>query len=284
MAVKSVWKGTLKIGLVMLPAKLVAAVEPEDKVRFNMLHRKCGGRLRSKSWCPACNEELDKGESMRGFEIRKGEYVVIEDNELEAVADEASSLLDVSSVTTDPIDPLRIDSTLYLVPTDASMQQAFETLRMAVGDRVAVGTMILRKKSCHVALQSAGRAFIVYKLRPDDQVRDFDSIAADLGLAATPKAPNPSELQMATQLIDGMIGSFSYEEVENEYDTRLRAFIEAKDSGKVTAMPAPRKAANVTSLADALAASLAAVQPKAAPAKAKMAKAEPVKAARRKTA
>lgn len=283
MAVRSVWKGTLKVGLVMVPCKMIAATEPEDKVKFNNLHDKCKGRVKSKAWCPTCNEEIPSGTSLRGFEIRKGEYVIVEDEELDAIADDASSMLDVSVVSDDEtIDPRRIDGTLYLVPAEPGMQQAFETLRQAVGDRLAFGSVTLRKKSCSVALQpsTTESAFIVYKLRSAEQVRSFD----DLGLPAVTATPDPAELRMAKQLIDGMEGSFSYEDVEDEYTIRLRQFLAAKDAGKV-AVAAPRKSPNVTSLAQALAMSLQAAQqaaPKKSVAKPTMAKmAAPVKKLRK---
>jgi DNA end-binding protein Ku len=262
MAVRSVWKGSLKLGLAMVPAKMIAATETADKVRFNNLHDTCHGRVTNKNWCAACAEEVTKDEILHGFEIRKGEYVIVEDSELEAVADEESSMLDVTLVSAEAaIDPARIDSTLFLVPADKGATRAFETLRIALGDRLAIGTVVIRKKACLVALQAAEDvAFIVYKLRSDAQVRDFGDL--DLPDAV---APVPAELALAKRLMAGMEGRFSYADVEDEYTIRLRAFLDAKDKGQV-AVPLVRKTADTTTLAQALEMSLQAAQA-AAPAK-----------------
>jgi len=289
MAVRTAWKGTLKVGLAMVPCRMVAVTEPSEKVKFNRLHDACHHRINEKNWCPTCNLDLTRDELVRGYEIptRKGDFIVVADAELEAFDEGASSVLDINAISDREIDPAYIDGTMYLIPADeAGAQRPFDTLRIALGSRIAVGTVVLRKRNITVALQAADAesAFIVYKLRSASQVRTFD----DLGLPPAAE-PDKRELTLAKALMNGMEGDWSYADIEDTYTAQLKDFLAAKDAAiragaAVTPTPV-RKALSGPSFADALEASLKVATPAPVMAKAAIApKAAKSAAGRRKSA
>ncbi|MBE3134052.1 MAG: hypothetical protein IMZ55_11300 [Acidobacteria bacterium] len=248
---RSVWKGSLKISLVMVPCRLYVAEEKTDKVSFHRLHRDCLGRMHSTSWCPTCAKEVPHGGTVRGFEYAKGQHVVVSDEELDALETAASSVLEVTTVTDEAINPVFIDGTLYLVP-EPGAQQAFETVRQALGDRRAMAHVVLRNRATRVALEAQPEGFLVYQLRAAEQVRTFDEVRP-IQLTVV---PSRADLSLARQLLDSLEGTFSYENVTDEYTARLKDLLQAKVDGRAPAMPAAAAAPNVASLAEALAQSL----------------------------
>lgn len=289
MAIRSMWKGALKLSLVQVPCRLYNAQEKGSKVDFNQLHActlgdgtKTYTKINHKKWCPTCAKELQQAELSRGHEFTKGSYVIVTDEEMDAVAAEKSGVMEISTVTDEPINPIYIDGTLYLVPEEPVLQ-AFETIRVALGERTAIATVVLSNKSVRVALQAQDEGFIVYKLRAADQIRDFSQL-----VSKTTVVPQKAEVALATKLLDNLEGSFSYESVKDEYNEAVKALIAAKVNG--TEVVAAKPAAPVVStFAESLAASLKAIQPKhlptpkgtATPAKAKV---KGVPAAKKKSA
>jgi DNA end-binding protein Ku len=273
-AMRPAWRGMLKVGLVMVPCRMVAATDSSEKVRFNLLHAACHTRIQQKTWCPTCSTEISRSDTVRGHEYTKGQYVVVTDEELDVVADEASSTLDVTTVIDGPVNPFYIDGTLCLIP-DPLGAAAFETVRVALEDRLAIGEVTIRGKACRVALEAVEQGFIVYRLRVAEQVRTFE----DLDLPAAP-TPSAADLAMARQLLGSYEGEFSCEELKDAYTARLRAFMASKVAagGAVTAAVVVASAPAASSLTEALTRSLQMVRPAAKTVTA------PVAVKRRKTA
>ncbi|MBE3095514.1 MAG: hypothetical protein IMZ44_00110 [Planctomycetes bacterium] len=241
----------MKISLVMVPCRLYVAEEKKEKVSFHRLHRDCLGRMHSTSWCPTCAKEVPHGGTVRGFEYATGQHVVVSDEELDALETAASSVLEVTTVTDEAINPVFIDNTLYLVP-EPGAQQAFETVRQALGDRRAMAHVVLRNRATRVALEAQPEGFLVYQLRAAEQVRTFDEVRP-IQLTVV---PSRADLSLARQLLDSLEGTFSYENVTDEYTARLKDLLQAKVDGRAPAMPAAAAAPNLASLAEALAQSL----------------------------
>lgn len=278
MGTRSMWKGTLNVSLVSVPVRMISANQPKSKttISFNRLHAKCKGRLKSKSYCPACDEELGEGESLKGYEYSKGKYVIIDDGELDACEAAASHTLEITGVVDDDVNPVYVDSMAYLIADGPMAAKAFETLRQSIGKRLAVGQVVLSKTNTLVALRAAdaNSAFIVHRLMPREDVRLLEDLAGDMVPVV---APGKNDVQLATMLFDQLEGTLDYEAVKDEYTEQVRALIEAKAQGKkptLAAAPPPPTASS--DLFTQLQASLAKLPKKAAkPAKATMPEAAP---------
>jgi DNA end-binding protein Ku len=244
------WKGALKINLVQVPVRLYSAAETKDKISFHKYHVACGNRMQNKSWCPHCSQELAAEMIERGYEHTKGAHLTVSDEELDTIAEQSSGALDITTITHDAINPVYIDGTAYLVPEDGA-QRAFETVRRALGDRTAIGSMVLRNRAQQVALEATTDGFIVYKLRAAEQVRTF----ADVQPTPLKVEPPLSDIALATQLLDNLEGEFSYEGVHDLYTERLKEMLEAKAEGKVIPVAVAPMVASF-SLTEALTASL----------------------------
>jgi DNA end-binding protein Ku len=244
------WRGHLKLSLVMVPVKLYAASEAKGKVSFHRLHAECKGQTENKIFCPQCAEEIESGDTVKGYEYARGQHVIVTPEELDAVAADSALPMEITAVTDEPINPAFIDGTYYLVPDDKGYQ-AFETIRVALGERLALATVVMRDRDLTVALEAQPEGFIVYKLRGAEQVRTFSEVSTKVNVT-----PSKAEVGLATQLLDQLSGTFSYESHRDAYNERLKSLIESKLAGvpmPVTALPTTPQ---MVSLTDALTKSL----------------------------
>jgi DNA end-binding protein Ku len=233
MAPRAVWKGLLKVNLVHVPVRLYSASEAKSKIAFHELHDACKCRINRQSYCTSCHRTVVAAEIVSGYETAPGQHVVVQDGELAAIADAASAFLTIESVSTEPLDPLYVDGSLYLVP-DMGAQQAVETLRLGLGDRLAIGTMVMRRRTVRVALQAADEpaAFYVYRLRASEQLRDV----ADLSVPALVAPCSPADVDLANSLFTAIEGDFDAGDVTDDYTDRVKALIAAKVAGAPVAV------------------------------------------------
>lgn len=225
---RALWKGLLAVGSFSLPVRLLSASEPDAAVSFNQAHR-CGTkktaltRIKQKKWCPTCQKEVAHGDIARIYEHAKGQYLEVTDAELEACEDPTSSTLSVTAIIDEPLTPLFIETTTYLVGDGPGAAAALEPLRVALGTRMAIGTVVIHKRTVRVALQATSPSgFVAYVLRSRDQVRQLE--APDLVMAAAPRA----QVQAAKDLLGSLHGRFAYEGIEDAYATRVRAMLAKK--------------------------------------------------------
>lgn len=272
MSQRSMWKGMLKIGLVTVPVKMYAANETRSRIAFHQYHT-CGSRSNSKKWCATCNKEITSDELVRGYEYAKGQHVAVSDADLESCEEASTHTLEVTTVVEEPIDPVYIDTTAYLLPEGAGAS-AFEVCRVALGERVAVGSLVMRDRAVQVALVPAQTGFVVYVLRAKQSVKAL----SDLDTVTIP-AVSPKEVALAKRLFASLEGDLDYAEVRDEYTERVRAMLAAKVTGTPLTTPMPSVAPKAATLVDALEHSLkvlaggrsSKLPPKAgAPAKAKI--------------
>jgi DNA end-binding protein Ku len=284
---RPLWKGTLKMSLVMIPVKMFSTSQSSAEISFNLMHATCQSRTKQKKWCPTCDKEIVGDEEIiKGYEFEKGKYVLFPGDELDALSDDASKTIDITTVTAEAINPLYIDGApSYLVADDAAGQQglsAFETIRVALGNRRAVGTVTMRNKTRHVALEATPEGFVIYWLSAAAAVRTF----ADIGAAPLTIIPPKAEMTLASQLLATLEGEFDYEDVVDEWTLRVRAAIDAKVKGEAPPVPLALPKAAAVNLHDALTKSIQLAQAaKKLPAKAPQAKVTaPTKSAAKKKA
>src|SRR2546427_5249370 len=197
MAPHSIGSGTISFGLVSIPVRLYTAASSAS-VSFNLLHAKCGSRIKQQTFCPVCNEVVDRASLVRGYEFAKDQYVRMTDDELKALEGEASKVIDIAEfVPLESVDPIYFEKTYFLGP-DKGGDKAYRLLAeaMAKTDRGALATFVMRIKESLVLIRPAQGGLMLHTMYFADEVRDFGEV--DKGEAATIKE---GELELAVRLI-----------------------------------------------------------------------------------
>jgi DNA end-binding protein Ku len=273
MAPHSLGSGTISFGLVSIPVKLYTAAS-SGGVSFNLLHAKCGSRIKQQTFCPACNEVIERSALVKGYEFQKDQYVRFTDEELKALEGEASKVIDIEEfVPLGSVDPIYFEKTYYLGP-DKGGEKPYRLLAdaMAKSDKVALATFVMRGKESLVLVRPAQDGLMLHTMYFADEVRNFDEV--DKGQSAKIKE---GELDLALQLINGLASqTFSPDRYTDEYRHRVLEMVNKKAEGQeitVSEPAAPR--ARVIDLMEALKESLA---KRGLPAEAAGAKKPPAKA------
>jgi DNA end-binding protein Ku len=261
---RTTWNGSISFGLVNIPVGLSPATAPsarQSDVQFRMLHRTCLNPIKQKRWCPVHDVEVGPDELVRGWEVAKGQFVPIEDEELEALEQRGTShTIDVSRfVKAEEVDPVYFDRTYYLVPGGTEAQRRpYALLLQAMREEgvIGIGSFVLAGKEKLAAVRPKGDVLALETLFVAEDVKSQEEI--DEAIQGT--KVKKEELQLAEQLISGLLGPFEpEEELKSEYRTSLRALLEAKLEGREIAEPEPAAPETpVVDLMEALRASVAA--------------------------
>jgi len=260
MPAHSIGSGTLSFGLVSIPVKMFTAASSAS-LSFNLLHEKCGGRIKQQQICPACNEVLERTSLVKGYEFAKEQYVRFTEEELKKLETEASRMIDIAEfVPLDQVDPIYFEKTYYLGP-DKGGDKAYRLLRDAMikTNRVALAKFVMRGKENLVLIRAADEGLMLHTMYYADEIRDFGEI--DKGQDATVKA---GELQLAERLIDELSSKeFKPEQYHDEYRDRLLEVVESKVEGKeITSVAPQEQRTQVIDLMEALKQSLETRAPK----------------------
>ena len=279
---RTMWKGAISFGLVTIPVAVYPATE-EKTLRFNQIHAADGGRIRMKRTCSIDGEEVSYDEIVKGYEYEKDKYVVLNDEDFDAVPVESSRAIDiVQFVELEQIDPTLYKKSYYLVP-DETGAKAYALLREAMSqdDKVGIAKVSFRDKEHLAALRFKEDAFVLETMYWPDEIRAFE---ADVNLDVKVRE---QELQMARQLIENLTADWNPEEFTDEYREALLKIVEAKINGQEIESVAPEPTAKVVDLMEALKASVAAAKSQAsepaAPAKKTSAK-KPAASSKKKAA
>ena len=260
---RTTWNGSISFGLVSIPVGLAPATATsarQSDVQFKLLHRECLSPIKQKRWCPVHDVELAPDEIVRGWEAAKGQFVPIEDSELEAIESmDTSRAIEIRQfVPADEIDPIYFDRTYYLVPAATEAQRRPYALlleAMRESSVVGLGSFVLAGKEKLCLIRPKGNALALETLFLAEDVRGQEEI--DEPVAAT--ADKKEELALARQIISGLEGEFDPGELRSEYRARLRDLLEAKLEGhELTEAPERVEEAPVVDLMEALRASVAA--------------------------
>jgi DNA end-binding protein Ku len=253
---RAIWSGSISFGLVNVPVKLVTATSPKD-VRFHQLHGPDGGRVNQKRVCSLDGEEVDYSEIVKGYEIHRGQYVIVEPEELEGLAPEASRSIDIEEfVDLAEIDPLFFDHSYYLVPDGpAARPYALLVEAMEGTGKVGIGRFVLRTKQYLAALRPRDGTLVLSTLLFADEVIE----AAEFEVPTTKDTkPSDRELTMARQLVSSLSAEWEPAKYKDDHREKILALIEAKAEGNEIAVPEEReRPAPVVDLVAALEASLA---------------------------
>src|ERR1700722_2687644 len=254
---RSMWKGAISFGLVMIPVKLYAATEQKD-IAFRQVHREDGGRIRFRRVCSLDGAEVPYEDVAKGFELPGGEMVVLTDDDLADLPLASSKSIEVMHFTpADQLDPILFNRSYYVEPEAAGVR-AYALLRDALerSGRIAIAQVALRQRESLATLRTRDGVLVLETLLWPDEVR-----GADFGFLDEDIEVRTQELRMATSLIDSMTVDFDPGEYHDRYREALQELVTAKTEGRDVIQPGePAAPAASTSLADALRASLAAAR------------------------
>ena len=257
---RSIWSGAISFGLVNVPVKLYSAVNRKT-VRFHQLNAKTGNRIAQKRVDPQTGDEVAYDDIVKGYELSRDRYVIIQPEELEALDPEKTRSIDIEDfVSLDEIDPVFYDHPYYLVPDKgAAKPYALLLEAMRQSGKVAIARVVLRSKEQLVAIRPAGEVLMMETMIFADEVVPTDSLD-DL-----PEAGSASEreLAMAQQLIESLSSEFEPDRYRDEYREKVLDLIERKAAGEeIAVQPEAPQPKAVPDLMAALEASLAAVKAK----------------------
>ncbi len=252
--------GTISFGLVNIPIKLYSTGESSSGIQLNMLHGKCGSRLKQQYICPTDNQVVGRDEMVKGYEYAKGQYVLFSEDELKALTPEATNAIEITEfVPADQVDPVYFEKSTYLGP-DKGGDRPYRLLAEAMKKtgRAALARYAARGKDYLVLLRPYAEGLIMQQLRYADEVRNFSEVPL------APAEVKEPELRLAMQLIEQIAtDEFHPEAYEDTVRKRTRELIEQKVQGQeITAPPAEAPKAQIIDLMEALKASLSAAQPK----------------------
>ena len=263
---RTTWNGSLSFGLVTIPVGLAPATTPKARasdVTFRTLHRECMTPIKQKRWCPVHDREVPSDELVKGWEVSKGQFVLVEDADLEAIEQrDTSRAIEISRfVPLADVDPLYFDRTYYLAPSSAEAQRRPYVLlldAMKESGMAALGRMVIRGNENLVLIRPKGDALVLETLFLAEDVRS----QAEIDEAVEAVDVKEPELELARQLIDSLVGEWEPGELHSEYRASLREMLEAKLAGEEIARPEPVAEAPVVDLMEALRASVAAAKGK----------------------
>jgi DNA end-binding protein Ku len=253
---RAMWKGASSFGLVTIPVAVYPATE-EKTLRFHQLHDEDGGRIRYKRVCEKDGEEVTYEHIVKGYEVEKDRYVVLTDEDFDAVPVASSRAIDiVQFVDVDEIDPMLYKKSYYLVPEETGAK-AYSLLREAMkeDDRVGIAKVSFRDREHIAALRFKDDAFVLETMFWPDEIREADFGGVDVEMDV-----RDQELTMARQLIDSLTGEWAPEQYRDAYRDALVQIVEAKMNGEEIEVVEPEPAAKVVDLMEALKASVAAAK------------------------
>ncbi|HKV14159.1 MAG TPA: Ku protein [Reyranella sp.] len=251
MAVRPSWEGHLRLSLVTCPVALYAATTEAETIRFNLINPETNNRVKMKTVDAVTGDELARGDLVKGFEIAKGEYVLLDKEDFESVKLESTRTIDIEKfVPQASIDRLYWDTPYHLVPGGKTGIEAFAVIREAMEHKktVAIGRLVLgtRERICAIEIEDNG--LVLTTLRTAAEVRAMDQIPS-------PELPKADKrmLEIAEKIIDQQAGDFDPSEFDDRYEDALRALIEEKKKGHKPVRPAkPANDDKVIDLMEAL--------------------------------
>jgi Ku protein len=256
MAPRAYWKGSLKLSLVSCPVVLYPASTSVEKTRFHMINKETGNRLKQQMIDAETGDVVERDQKGRGYELKKGQYIEIEKEELEAVQIESNHTVEIDSfVPRDEIDKRYYNHPYYIAPDGKAAVDAFAVIRdsMKDEDRVALARIVLTNREHVMAIEPLGKGLLGTTLRYPYELRDEEEFFEDI------KSPKITKdmVELAGHILHKMEAHFDPSKFKDEYEDALKALVRRKASGKPLKLPEPEaKPDNVINLMDALKASL----------------------------
>jgi DNA end-binding protein Ku len=231
MAQRPIWRGHLRLALVSCPVALYSARHDRGDLRFHFINPKTGHRVRMITLDAETDEELSRSELVKGYEFKKDHYLIMSDEDFDAAKVESSATMTVDKfVEADQINPIYYDSSYFVAPDGDAGQDVYVVLREAIAKtgRVALSRVVIARRERTIAIMPMQNGMVVHTLHEE---RDLNSPKALFDEIPDIK-PDPEMVKLATQLVDRQTGRYDPADMEDRYEARLRAVIEAKLKGE----------------------------------------------------
>ena len=261
---RAIWAGSISFGLVNVPVKLYSAVHHQD-LAFHQFQAGTNARVRNKRVSEKTGKEVPYEDIVKGYEVTKGQYVMVDPDELAEFAPRATRTIDIEDfVALDDIDPIYYDSTYYLAPEKKSegAQKAYVLLRKAMEDqkKVAIGRLVMRTKQYLAAIRPVEEALAVSTMLFHDEIVPVSEIDGIPTGRSAPKV-SPAEVKMAAQIIESLTREWDPKRYEDTYRVQVLDFLKKKAAGEEIVTEEPEaEEAKVVDLMAALEASLEAAK------------------------
>ena len=252
---RSTWKGYLKLSLVSCAVALYNATSAAERVSFNTLNRKTGNRLKQQMLDSVTEELVDPSDRVKGYQVGKGQYVMVEDEDLEKLKIESTKMIEIEAfVPQSEVDQIYLDSPYYLAPDDQVAQEAFAVIRdaMVAKEVVGVGRIVLARRERMLMLAPRGKGILATSLRYPYEVRQDAEYFADI---ADVKLPDEM-MGIAEVIIERKSGHFEPARFGDRYEEAVVSMLKAKQAGQAFAVPEAPEPSKVVNIMDALKRSL----------------------------
>jgi DNA end-binding protein Ku len=250
----SVWKGSIVLSLISIPAQLYAAARSE-RTYLHQIHKECNSRVRQPLFCPTCNRSVERSEIIKGYEFDEGQYVLMEDKEIKKIAAASSHTLEILAFTKlSEIDPIFFDSSYFCVAEDSG-KKAYQLLVKALEDTqtVGIGKLLMHQRDYTVFLRAYEHGLLLHTMYFSNEIRHLPQFgvieAVDL---------KSQEIKLTEQLIKTMTEPFKPRQYHDEFQDKLHKLIEAKQHGKGVEVSTEPRRASIIDMKTALKKSLAA--------------------------
>jgi DNA end-binding protein Ku len=230
MAARPYWRGQIRLALVSIPVEIYAATRSGASIAFNQIHEPSGKRIKYEKVVPGIGP-VDVEDIVKGFEYAKGEYVLLDEKEIEGVRLESKKTLELTQfVDSHDIDAIYFEKPYYVVPADDLAEEAFIVLREALrrSRKIGLGQLAMRGREYVVSIKACGRGMVMETLRYADEVNKAASYFREIGDGE----PDDELLDLATTLIDKKTGKFDASDFHDRYVDALKQLIERKKKGK----------------------------------------------------
>jgi DNA end-binding protein Ku len=266
MAPRPNWKGFLKLSLVSCAVALYPATTTNQRIRFNIINRKTGNRIRNEVVDTETGKPVEQEDRVKGYQFEKGQYVLVEEDELDNVALESTHTIDIEEfVPMTDVDRIYLDESYYLVPQDEVAQEAFAVIREAMRkeDLAGLARVVIYRREHLLLLRPRGKGLLATALRYKNEVRDEKEYFDDIENIKVPA----DMLKLAVHILETKKGHFNPGKFEDRYENALQDLIKAKQAGKAPPVISEPRPSNVINLMDALRRSAKGDRSRAAPRK-----------------
>lgn len=251
MAPRPNWKGFLKLSLVSCAVALYPATSTSQRIRFNIINRNTGNRIRNDVVDAETGDPVEPEDRVKGYQVEKGQYVLVEDEELDNVALDSTHTIAIDEfVPMSDVDRIYLDESYYIVPQDEVAQEAFAVIREAMRkeDLAGLARVVVYRRERLLLLRPRGKGLLATALRYKDEVRDEADYFDDI-----PDSKVPADmLKLATHILETKKGHFDPDKFEDRYENALKALVRAKQAGKPLPEASEPRQGNVINLMDAL--------------------------------
>jgi DNA end-binding protein Ku len=228
---RPIWRGHLRLALVSCPIALYSANHDRGSLHFNLINPKTGNRIKMVTQDAETEQPLKRTDLVKGYEYTKGEYLVLQDEDFESARIESSTTIKIDKfVETNSIDPIYFNASYYMAPNGNAGEDVYIVLRDAIActGKIALSRVVIARKEHPIAIMPMSKGLVVHTLLEERDLNDYSDLFDHLPSAK----PDPDMVQLATQLIDRQTGRYDPADVEDRYESRLRAVIDAKLKGK----------------------------------------------------